>query len=154
MMTLLGTGLALLLPLFAPASAQAGDHVYSFKVTNSTARKLRLIVDCGATYKVKKIKFPGSKGRTKKLTASCSSPHFRFEAKVLTKWKKVIMYYPRSTSKLTGKNAVTVKYPLYIKSGLGASNIRDDNKSTTSTSKICIYAFELIKVKAFPRKCK
>lgn len=131
---------------------EAGTKKLKLRVTNTTARKLKITWGCKSNGKISKLgskNFPGSKGETKSFSADCSSLYIKIKAKIMFSWKKVRVYYSESLGTLPSKNAITYtsstsskSYVYYLY--LGARNSED---------RICLYVYESGIVKAFPRQC-
>lgn len=137
--------------LFAFSSTAKADKTYKLRVTNTTGRQLKISWGCESNGKITKKgskEFPGSKGETKPFTTNCT-PHIKMQAKIVTNWQKVRIYYSTAGTVLPNKNTVeyisktsSTGYVLYLYLG-----------ATGSEDRICLYVHESGIVKAFPRAC-
>ena len=122
---------------------------YKVRVTNNAGRLLKMSVYCGGD-KITVKTFPASKGKTRSFTTKCASSSIkvRFQAKIGANWNKVRFFHSRSGG-MEGKSAIAPTGN-YVTTGMWV----EWGDLIDSGSKACIKAFEIGKVKAFPRKCR
>lgn len=125
------------------------EHTYSIRMTNTTARDLKVTWHCGSN-KLGTTKFPGGAGETKSFFVSgCVTPNVSFDAKILFDWEGARIYYDESGI-IPPANTIDYISPTSTKGSVSAMLL---GGTTANNYKMCFYAYESGIVKLFPRQC-